>query len=98
MSNKYFMCILYYNFNNISTLFSKFFMYKKCTPQKTEYIIIVNTYFMPYGIERNGRPEIYAIGYKQIINHLKELVDMECIPILFVDACYAGDFYERSKE
>lgn len=62
-----------------------------------EKVLNKGTYFMPYGIERNGRPEIYAIGYKQIINHLKELVDMECIPILFVDACYAGDFYERSN-
>ena len=54
------------------------------------------TYFLPYGIEDLRRPDTYAIKYKQITDQLKELVDKECIPILFVDACHAGDFYERS--
>lgn len=54
------------------------------------------TYFLPYGMVDVGHPNTYAIKYKHITDQLKELVDKECIPILFVDACHAGDFYERS--
>ena len=50
-------------------------------------------YFLPYDAGDDKYIESTAISYRDLKEKLKQLEDMECKVIVYMDACYAGEMY-----